>query len=294
MATQVFHFSKTGVSSGQGFYLREDLSSIFLRNLVLDSNSLIHGSNLVYNTGAQTISGNKTFLNSIFYGLGSGNFDFGLRTNISSDSGDSVSFTRGGTTPSAHGYGIVFEGGSIANKKGYLTVGATVAPVGYQYASLDWTNRILSGDWSASSPIRVGSAVSVMTTGNQTISGVKTFVSSGIFNSGIDLGGSRLLNFTQDIVNVDSNFLISGNFNSDFVLANSSSQITGTIVSGNPIGFNASLIQIGLGNVRITGSGSNVIINSFNNRFRTSGQFAQINILHTGNNGYIMYGNTTV
>lgn len=134
----------------------------------------------------------------------------------------------------------------------------------------------------------------VYQTGNQTISGVKTFVSSGIFNSGIDLGGSRLLNFTQDIVNVNSNFLISGNFNSDFVLANSSSQITGTIVSGNPIGFNASLIQIGLGNVRITGSGSNVIINSFNNRFRTSGRFAQINILHTGNNGYIMYGNTAV
>jgi hypothetical protein len=134
----------------------------------------------------------------------------------------------------------------------------------------------------------------VYQTGNQTISGLKTFVNSGIFNSGIDLRGSRLINFTQDLVNVNSNFVISGNFNSDFVLANSSSQITGTIVSGNLTGFNASIIQIGIGNVLITGSGSNVIINSFGNRFRTSGQFAQINVLHTGNNGYIMYGNTAV
>jgi hypothetical protein len=134
-------------------------------------------SSTVRTTGNQTISGVKTFQNSIFYGLASGSFDLGLRTNISSGSGASVSFTRGGTIPSVHGYGIVFEGGSIANKKGYLTVGQTVAPVGYQYASLDWTSRILSGAWSASSPIRVGSAVPVMTTGNQTISGVKTFQS---------------------------------------------------------------------------------------------------------------------
>ena len=138
-------------------------------------------------TGNQTISGVKTFQNSIFYGLASGSFDLGLRTNISSGSGASVSFTRGGTIPSVHGYGIVFEGGSIANKKGYLTVGETVAPVGYQYASLDWTSRILSGAWSASSPIRVGSAVSVMTTGDQTISGVKTFATTVNFANGFPL-----------------------------------------------------------------------------------------------------------
>lgn len=141
----------------------------------------------------------------------------------------------------------------------------------------------------------VGNQV-VFVTGNQTISGVKTFVDSGIFNSGIDLQGARLINFTQDIVNVNSNFLISGNLNSDFILANSSSQITGTIVSGNPIGFNVSIIQTGPvgGNIRITGSGSNVIVNSFNNRFRTAGPFAQINVLHTGNNGYVVYGNAIV
>jgi len=204
MATQVFHFSNTGISSGQGFYLKEGQSRILLRNLVLDSNSSISGNNLVYNNGNQTISGVKTFATEI------------VAPNI------------------------------------------------------------------------------VYNTGNQTISGVKTFANSGIFNSGIDLRGSKLVNFTQDIINVNSNFLISGNSNSDFILANSANQITGTIVSGNVNGFNASIIQIGAGNIRITGSGSDVRINSFSNRFRTSGQYAQVSILHTGNNGYIMYGNTAV
>ena len=65
MATQVFHFSNTGVSSGQAFCLKEAQSRILLRNLVLDSNSLISGSNLVYNNGNQTISGVKTFATGI-------------------------------------------------------------------------------------------------------------------------------------------------------------------------------------------------------------------------------------
>jgi hypothetical protein len=130
----------------------------------------------------------------------------------------------------------------------------------------------------------------VYNTGSQTISGVKTFANSGIFNSGIDLQGSKLVNFTQDIINVNSNFLISGNSNSDFILANSANQITGTIVSGNVIGFSASIFQIGAGKIQITGSGSNVRINSLTNSFRTSGPYARFSILHTGNNGYIIHG----
>ena len=61
MATQIFHFSNTGISSGQRFYLKDDVSGIFVRNLNIDSNFPVVGSNLVYNTGNQTISGIKTF-----------------------------------------------------------------------------------------------------------------------------------------------------------------------------------------------------------------------------------------
>jgi len=136
----------------------------------------------------------------------------------------------------------------------------------------------------------ISNASAVFITGNQTISGVKTFANSGIFNSGINLQGSKLVNFTQEIINVNSNFLISGDYNSDFILANSANQITGTIVSGNVIGFNASIIQIGAGKIQITGSGSNVRVNSLVNSFRTSGPYAKFSILHTGNDGYIIHG----
>jgi hypothetical protein len=96
------------------------------------------------------------------------------------------------------------------------------------------------------------------------------------------------------MVFVNSNFLISGNYNSDVVLANNSNQITGTLISGNPTGFNVSIMQVGAGQIQITGSGSNVIVNSYNNQFRTAGQFATISLLHTGDNRYIMYGNTAL
>ena len=61
MATQIFHYSNIGISSGQRFYLKDDVSGIFVRNLKIDSNFPIVASNLVYNTGNQIISGAKTF-----------------------------------------------------------------------------------------------------------------------------------------------------------------------------------------------------------------------------------------
>ena len=134
----------------------------------------------------------------------------------------------------------------------------------------------------------------VYNTGSQTISGVKTFENTGVFNSGIDLRNSKLINAVPDFINETNNFLISGNDNSRVILAASASQITGTIVSGNVTGFNASIIQIGAGQIQITGSGLGIIINSYNNQFRTAGQFATISLLHTGNDSYIMYGNTAL
>lgn len=61
MATQIFHFSNTGISSGQKFYLKDKVSGIFLNNLSINSNFPIVASNLVYNTGNQNISGIKNF-----------------------------------------------------------------------------------------------------------------------------------------------------------------------------------------------------------------------------------------
>jgi hypothetical protein len=128
---------------------------------------------------------------------------------------------------------------------------------------------------------------------NTNIVGNLTTSGSGIFTSGIDLNNSKLINATPDLLNVSANFNITGTQNSRLILANSPTIITGSIVSGNPIGFNTSIIQISSGQVLITGIGSNVIVNSYNNQFRTAAQYATISILHTGNDGYIMYGNTS-
>ena len=62
MSNQIFHFSNTGISSGQRFYLKDDVSGIFVTNLKINSNFPVIASNLVYNTGNQTISGVKTFI----------------------------------------------------------------------------------------------------------------------------------------------------------------------------------------------------------------------------------------
>ena len=116
---------------------------------------------------------------------------------------------------------------------------------------------------------------------------------SGVFNSGIDLNHSKLIDAVPELINVTSNFNIPNNYDGRMILANSSSDITGIIPSGNSTGFNASILQIGLGKISVTGSGLGVVINSFNNQFKTAGQFAAVSILHTGNNRYIMYGNTS-
>ena len=166
-------------------------------------------SSTVRITGNQVISGQKTFLNNINYGTGSGFIgsnahDFGFQIVCSDISGSRIAFTRGGTIPIPHGYGIVFDGGNVSNKKGYFTVGSAASPLTYNYASLDWTNRILSGQWKTNERLLVnGSGVLlqgeasisslsnvVFTTGDQTISGAKAFTFRPTVNgTGILLSG---------------------------------------------------------------------------------------------------------
>jgi hypothetical protein len=132
----------------------------------------------------------------------------------------------------------------------------------------------------------------VNTLNNQNINGVKTFTNSGIFTSGLDLNNSNLINATPQIINLSANFNISGNYNSRMVMVNSTTEVTGNIISGNSLGFNASVTQVGAGKIFITGSGIGISIGSYGNQYRTAGQFAAISLLHTGSNGYTMYGNT--
>lgn len=118
--------------------------------------------------------------------------------------------------------------------------------------------------------------------------GDQFFVSSGE----VDAVLGSLYSYTPGFINRTNNFLISGN-NTQIIMANSPTLITGYITSGNITGYNTSIIQIGSGQIQITGSGVGIGISSYNNQYRTAGQFATISLLHTGNNRYIMYGNTS-
>jgi hypothetical protein len=118
--------------------------------------------------------------------------------------------------------------------------------------------------------------------------------SINITTSTVDFRNSLVANASAGFTNVNSNFTISAAYGSDLVLANSSSQITGTISSGLANGFNVSIHQIGSGQIVITGAGPGVTINSYGNQYKTAGQYAAISLVHTGNNGYLMYGNTAL
>jgi hypothetical protein len=130
--------------------------------------------------------------------------------------------------------------------------------------------------------------------GDSLLQGNLTTSGSGTFTSGLDLNNSNLINATPQIINLSANFNISGNYNSRMVMVNSANEVTGRIVSGNALGFNATIMQVGVGQVLITGSGIGIRIGSYNNQYKTAGQFATASVLHTGSNGYIMYGNTTL
>lgn len=154
-------------------------------------------------------------------------------------------------------------------------------------AILDSNGNFGIGSGISSVPSRFYVSGDSLLQGNLTTSG------SGTFTSGLDLNNSNLINATPQIINLSSNFNISGNYNSRMIMVNSATEVTGSIISGNALGFNAGITQIGAGKIFITGSGIGITIGSYNNQYRTAGQFATASVLHTGNNGYVMYGNTT-
>jgi hypothetical protein len=115
------------------------------------------------------------------------------------------------------------------------------------------------------------------------------------FCCGISLANNILFDATPQILRVNSNFNITTGYNSRMILVNSAAApVTGFLTSGQVNGFNASLIQIGAGQIQITGSGIGITFNSYNNQYKSAGQYSTISVLHTGNDGYIMYGNTTL
>ena len=287
-----YSYSATGINSGEfgliGWRNNEFVigsqrtTSGILRDVTLTGNNInINASGALIINNTNPVGGNNFVIkdtagnNSLYYNpTQNGNAgalfsNYIYSSNIGSRGNDDfVLMYGGGGTKSIKFYGY---DGSVQTTR----------------AIIDSTGNFGIGSGISSVPSRFYVSGNSLLQGNLTTSG------SGIFTSGIDLNNSKLINATPDLLNVSANFNITGTQNSRVILANSPTIITGSIVSGNPIGFNTSIIQIGSGQVLITGIGSNVIVNSYNNQFRTAAQYATISILHTGNDAYIMYGNTS-
>ena len=257
-------------------------------------------SNIVFTTGNQTISGNKTFIGVTTLSGTDGGFIGGEITLVG---GSGVGFGGGinlnGGIGGFGGKGTISVKGqininraeNINNSTDFYKSGDAGTP--YLSITKDQIN-ITNGAALLVSGVAVTPALYVNTTTNQTISGLKTFTNTGTFNSGIDLNNSNLINATPQIINLSANFNISGNYNSRMIMVNSATEVTGRIVSGNSLGFNATIMQVGSGQVLITGSGIGITIGSYNNQYKTAGKFAAVSVLHTGSNGYLMYGNTSL
>jgi hypothetical protein len=106
--------------------------------------------------------------------------------------------------------------------------------------------------------------------------------------TGVILSGEAVPPFV-DINNIITNFNFSGSYNSKLLTINASQNITGTVPTGLSTGYNVAFVQMGAGQLRITGQ-NGVTIRQRLNLYNTAGQYAIASLVHRENNEYILYG----
>ena len=79
--------------------------------------------------------------------------------------------------------------------------------------------------------------------------------------------------------------------NGKIITWSNSSGVTLTVPSGLPIGFNTTIIQIGVGSVGITSSSTT--LNSFEGKLRLAGQHAAVSIISYASNVFNVAGGLT-
>ena len=192
-------------------------------NLTFDLSRISNGSTetiaidreVVHKTSDETISGNKTFANNLIVS-GTGIFNALDLNNID--------------TLNLSGIDISITNGNIS-----LTNRPTV----------NGTGVLLSGEAAA-----LGQNV-VYTTGDQTISGVKTFAQTGSFNT-LQITNKKLSSYSLN----STNFIFGDNY---LNFTNSSSNLTGILPSGIVSGINYYAKNLNSGIFFISGSGSRTI-----------------------------------
>ena len=191
-----------------------------------------------------------------------------------------------------------FIGGGLFNRITGSVGGSECANLSYASVIVGGTNNSISADWSA---ILGGRGSRVCHHGATVIGDGASRIKNSVgactlaldFCCGTSLANNILFDATPQVLTVRDNFNITTGYNSRMILVNSAAApITGFLTSGQVNGFNASLMQVGAGQIQITGSGIGVTFNSYNNQYKSAGIYSTISVLHTGNDGYIMYGNT--
>jgi hypothetical protein len=229
MSNQIFHFSNTGISSGQRFYLKDDVSGIFVRNLKIDSNFPVVASNLVYNTGNQTISGVKTFASrptvngtgfllsgeagalpsTIVYTTGNQNIS-GVKTFL-----NNVQVLGTGIfnaldlnnidTISLSGVDVQITNGNVSLTN-TPTVNGNLVLTGVDLTPYATISNLLATGITLDNKINSLSGVSVLTFGNQGIYGNKTFYDNISINNLTVTGTQTIANISN--TNVASNYIL--------------------------------------------------------------------------------------
>lgn len=92
-----------------------------------------------------------------------------------------------------------------------------------------------------------------------------------------------------DINNITGNFTFDQSFNSKLLTINAAVNITGTVPTGFPTGYNVSFAQMSSGKLFITGSGG-AIVRQRLNLFTTAGQYGIASLLHHSGNQFLLYG----
>lgn len=136
----------------------------------------------------------------------------------------------------------------------------------------------------------------VYATGDQTISGVKNFALRPRVNRTEILLSGEAVTPLVDINNITGNFIFNSSFNSKLLTINASQNITGTVPTGLPTGYNVSFVQVGNGQLFITGQtgiGATGIIRQRLNLYNTAGQYSIASLLHHSGNQFILYGDLT-
>jgi hypothetical protein len=157
---------------------------------------------------------------------------------------------------------------------------------------------------SASNFLEFGLTGSFVKLGVNNTSPQYTLDVNGVINTpvGISAGGSTFSGpvtsdggyiITSSAINTQTGttYSLLSTDNGKIITMNNGSAITLTVPSGLPVGFNTTVIQLGTGQVEITGSSTT--LNSFESKFKLAGQHAAASIISYTTNVFNVAGGLT-